>query len=196
MQTPPPPSGTWHGRPGPGRSDDPGLWASLSTGTLLGQLRRVMLMLMAAPVLILAIAPMIVREGGSRLGDLPSWVFLPPLAAALVALAAGPRVPRPLDPGPDPEWTGRAAVAAFRQAILLRFALGEAAVMLGLPLAIVARSEMPFLVSFAIGYPLLVWLALPTTGTVERIRLRIEAAGADSRLWESLLAPAGPGPGR
>jgi hypothetical protein len=170
-----------------GRSDDPGLLASLGTGTPLGRLRRVMLVLMVAPVLVLALAPLVVREGGSRLGDLPLWTFLPPLALALVALAAGPRVPRPLRPGPDPDWTGQAALAAFHQAILLRFALGEAAVILGLPLAVVAHSEMPFLVSFAAGYPLLVWLALPTTGTVERIRLRIEAAGADSRLWESLL---------
>lgn len=180
--------------PGAARADDPGYLASLRTGTQLGQLRMVMVALLVAPALILAIVPVIVREGHSRLGDLSAWIYLPPLLAALATVLIGPRAPRPMPPG-EPAQAAGTALVLFRQAILLRFALSEGVILLGLPLSVIARSEMPFVAAFVLGYPLLVWLALPTTGTVERIRARLEAGGADSQLWAALLARA-PRPGR
>ncbi|SNR82892.1 hypothetical protein [Actinomadura mexicana] len=175
---------------GAGPGDDPGYLASLRGGTELGRTRLMMLALLAAPVLILAIMPLIVEDGR---GDAPPWIYLPLAAAALPALLAGPRAPRPMAPGADPGAAARTALMMFRQAVLLRFALAEGVILLGLPLAMVAHSELVFVAGFAIGYPLLVWLALPTRPGVERMRRRLESRGAESHLWAVLLAaPASP----
>ncbi|MBB6395177.1 hypothetical protein BKA00_002091 [Actinomadura coerulea] len=175
---------------GAGPGDDPGYLASLRGGTELGRTRLMMLALLAAPVLILAIMPLIVEDGR---GDGPAWVYLPLAAAALPALLAGPRVPRPMVPGAEPAAAARTALMMFRQAVLLRFALAEGVILLGLPLAMVAHSELVFVAGFVLGYPLLVWLALPTRSGVERIRRRLESGDAESHLWAVLLAgPAFP----
>ncbi|NEA27480.1 hypothetical protein G3I70_34030, partial [Actinomadura bangladeshensis] len=65
-------------------------------------------------------------------------------------------------------------------------------ILIGLPLAMVAHSEAVFVAGFAIGYPLLVWLALPTRGGVDRMRRRLESQGAESHLWAVLLAAPAP----
>lgn len=174
---------------GAGPGDDPGYLASLRAGTELGRLRAMMLVLLAAPVLILAIMPLIVREGREAA---PAWVYAPLAAAALVALLAGPRAPRPMPPGAEPAAAARAALMMFRQAVLLRFALAEGVILIGLPLAMVAHSEAVFVAGFAVGYPLLVWLALPTRGGVDRMRRRLESQGAESHLWAVLLAAPAP----
>ncbi|NKZ08399.1 hypothetical protein [Actinomadura latina] len=173
---------------GAGPGDDPGYLASLRTATELGRLRAMMLVLLAAPVLILAIMPLIVQDGRA---DAPPWIYAPLAAAALVALLAGPRAPRPMQPGAEqaaPAAAARAALLMFRQAVLLRFALAEGVILLGLPLAMVGHSELVFVAGFAVGYPLLLWLALPTRGGVERMRRRLESQGAESHLWAVLLA--------
>ncbi|WP_243773421.1 hypothetical protein [Actinomadura barringtoniae] len=175
---------------GAGRGDDPGFRASITSGTVLGRMRTMMLVLLTAPVLIAAITPLIVRDGQGRLGAAPWWCYLPVAAGALLAVLVGPRVPRPMAPGQEPAQAVQSAMVAFRQAVLQRFALAEAVILIGLPLAMVAHSETVFAVAFVLGYPLLFWLVLPTTGTIERIRLRLEAAGAESHLWAGLLAPA------
>ncbi|MEU5995750.1 hypothetical protein ABZ806_42810 [Spirillospora sp. NPDC047418] len=174
---------------GAGPGDDPGYLASLRGGTELGRLRAMMLVLLAAPVLILAIMPLIVRDGA---GGAPPWIYAPLAAAALTALLAGPRAPRPMPPGAEPAAAARAALMMFRQAVLLRFALAEGVILVGLPLAMVAHSEAVFVAGFAAGYPLLVWLALPTRGGVDRIRRRLESRGAESHLWAVLLAAPPP----
>ncbi|MER7548319.1 hypothetical protein ABTW95_35470 [Spirillospora sp. NPDC127506] len=173
---------------GAGPGDDPGYLASLRTGTELGRLRAMMLVLLAAPVLILAIMPLIVRDGRD---GAPPWIYAPLAAAALVALAAGPRAPRPVAPGAapaEPAAAARTALMMFRQAVLLRFALAEGVILLGLPLAMIGHSELVFVAGFVAGYPLLVWLALPTRGGVERMRRRLESRGAETHLWAALLA--------
>ncbi|WP_243718561.1 hypothetical protein [Actinomadura sp. 7K534] len=172
---------------GASAADDPGYVASLRGGTELGRMRAMMLFLLGAPVLILAITPLIVADGPGD--DVRPWIYLPLVAGALVALLAGPRAPRPMTPEPDPRRAARTALMVFRQAVLLRFALAEAVILMGLPLAMVGHSELVFAVGFVLGYPLLIWLALPTRGGVERMRRRLEARGAESHLWAALLAP-------
>ncbi|MCW2889977.1 MAG: hypothetical protein QOE54_7144 [Streptosporangiaceae bacterium] len=180
---------------GVGPEADQGYLASLRSGprTMLRQLRATMLTLVIAPLAISAIVPFVVRDGKSRFGDLPGWVFLPLVLAFLVALVVGLRAPRALPLAPDreadPRRTAELAAVVFRQALFLRFALSDAVILLGLALAVIGHSEMPFAVGFVLGYPLLIALALPTKGTVERMRRRMEAAGTESHLWAVLLAP-------
>lgn len=182
---------------GAGPGDDPGYLRSLRTGTVLGRMRATMLVLLAAPVAILAISPFIVRDGDGRFGGAPPWIYAPLAVVALAAVLVGPRAPRALPhpagpPAPPRVLVARASLLQFRSAVLLRFALTEAVILVGLPLAMVGHSELVFAAGFAVGYPLLVRLALPTRGGVERIRRRLEAGGAESLLWPALLAPAPP----
>jgi hypothetical protein len=180
---------------GSGPDADRGYLASLRAGppTMLRQLRATMLTLVVTPLAISAIVPFVVRDGKSRFGELPAWVFVPLLLAFGVAVVVGVRAPRalPFTPGQvaEPRPTAELAAMAFRQALFLRFALGDAVILLGLALAVISHSEMPFAAGFVLGYPLLIALALPTRGTVERMRRRLEAAGTESHLWAVLLAP-------
>ncbi|HEY8480318.1 MAG TPA: hypothetical protein VIL71_10850 [Spirillospora sp.] len=178
---------------GAGPHNDPGFFASMRNGSVLGRLRMVVLVMTAAPVLILAIVPLIVQGGG----DTPPWVYAPSVVLALVALLVGPRVPRPMGAGVDPDQTARTALAMFQQAVLMRSALAEAVIIAGLPMAIIGESALVYVAGFVLGYPLQLWLALPTRSTAERIRRRLEAEGAQSHLWAGLLATAAPpgGPG-
>ncbi|MFD0690397.1 hypothetical protein [Actinomadura fibrosa] len=173
---------------GAGPGDDPGYLASLRSGTVLGQIRAMMVVLCGAPVLICAIVPLIVENKDEGLAGAPAWIYLPLAAAALLAVLAGPRAPRPMEPGAPPAQAAATALVVYRQAVLLRFALAEGVILLGLPLAMVGHSELVFAVGFVLGYPLLVWLALPTRAGVERMRRRLEASGAESHLWPALLA--------
>ncbi|GAA2591871.1 hypothetical protein SMC26_44830 [Actinomadura fulvescens] len=175
---------------GAGRADDPGFAASLRSGTLLGRLRTMMLVLLVAPVLIAAITPLIVKDGQGRMGDAPWWFYVPLAAGALLAVLAGPRAPRPMAAGQPPAQAVQTSLLQFRQALLLRFALAEGVILLGLPLAMIGHSELLFAAGFVLGYPLLIWLALPTAGTVDGIRRRLESSGAESHLWAGLLAKA------
>ncbi|RSN52728.1 hypothetical protein DMH08_28460 [Actinomadura sp. WAC 06369] len=178
---------------GAGPDDDPGYVASLRGGTVLGRLRAGMLVLLAAPVLILAIMPLIVQGDAGLAGDGGPWPYLVLAALALPAALAAPRTPRPMPPGGTRGDAAGRALLLFRQAVLLRLALALGVVLAGLPLAMVGHGELIFLAGFAAGYPLLLGLAVPTRGGVERLRRRLERDGAESHLWAVLLA-AEPGP--
>ncbi len=179
---------------GAGAESDPGFLAALRERppTVLGRLRVMMLVLAVTPVLILALVPFLVRGGQGLFGPLPYWIFAPLVAGAAGALWAGRRQPAPLTPGRDAAETAADSVMAFRQALLLRYALSEGVILLGLALAILTHSKWTYAVAFVLGYPLLIGLALPTRGMVERVRRRLEGAGAESHLWAGLLAAAPP----
>ncbi|MFC0041065.1 hypothetical protein [Actinomadura rayongensis] len=194
MYTPTPPEDGDDGDVEPvyglGPADDPGFFASIRTRTHLGQWRMTAVVLILGPALILAVSPLIVQEGDSKLGVVPAWVpWLPPVLAALAAAFLGPRLPRPLPPGLGRAEATRLAVVQARQGTLVLFALTEGVILCGLPLAMVARDEWIFVLAFVLGYPQLIWNLLPTAGTVERVRRRLEAGGAESHLWSGLLAP-------
>ncbi|MFF5259578.1 hypothetical protein ACFY4C_11585 [Actinomadura viridis] len=180
-------------RYGAGRGQDPGYLASLRSGTVLGRLRARMLVLVLAQPPILAISPLIVRAAEGRFGGAVPWLYVPLVLSALLAVAAGPRTPRPMAAGLPPERAAELALLQFRQAVLVRYGLAQGVILLGLPLAMAGGSDTLYLTGFSLGYPLLLGLALPTAGTVERIRARLETGGAESHLWAALLAPAAKG---
>ncbi|RFU38669.1 hypothetical protein DZF91_26460 [Actinomadura logoneensis] len=174
-----------------GASDDPGYLASMRPpATVLGQLRLLVSVLLTAPVLILAISPLIVRSGPDGPGGVVAGLLLlPVLVAAVAAVVLGPRAPRPLEPGRDAEEAARLAGGRFRQAIMFRYALTEGTILVGLPLAMIGNTVWIFVFAFAVGYPLLVWLTLPTRNRIEAVRRRLESAGEPSHLWSELLRP-------
>ncbi|ROO88472.1 hypothetical protein EDD29_6141 [Actinocorallia herbida] len=189
-----------------GPQSDPGFAASLRTPTVLGNLRRSFLMLSVMPVVVFALSPFIVRIETHILDTPPLWsaAAVPLLALAVLWLA--PRLPLPLPPrgtdllvapgktdaaGNADERAARRVSDAFRGALFLRFALTEGVVLAGLPLAMASDSLLPMALAFGFGYPLVLTLALPTRGTIERIRRRL-GPEADGRLWAALLDPYQP----
>ncbi|MDX6744311.1 hypothetical protein [Actinocorallia sp. A-T 12471] len=184
-----------------GPQGDPGYLASLRTPSTLGHLRRSFLMLSAMPVVVLALSPFIVRIETHILDTPPLWsaAVVPVLALAVLWLA--PRLPLPLPQSDaliadvraaeDGARAERRVSEAFRGALFLRFALTEGVVLAGLPLAMASDSFAPMALAFAFGYPLVLAFALPTRGTIERIRVRL-GPEADGRLWAALLSPYQP----
>jgi hypothetical protein len=173
--------------PGAGPEGDPGYLASLRTGTLLAQLRKAFLGLLAVPVGVLALSPYIMRVETHTVDARPLLsCAVVPLAAAGVLLLVR-RLPSALPRGGG--GPRLSASESFRAGLFLRFALTEGVVLLGLPLSMASDSFLPMALSFCLGYPLVVALALPTRGTIERMRARMEADGVSSDLWGSLLAP-------
>lgn len=175
-----------------GPEGDPGYLASLRTGSTLAQLRKSFLSLLAVPVLVLALSPLIIRIETHHLDTPPLWAAAAIVLVALGVLVVAPRLPRPLKAGMLQQETAVAASSMFRSTLFLRFTFCEGVVLSGLPLSMAADSMVPMLLAFGLGYPLLMAFALPTRGTIEGIRRRIEAEGAVSDLWASLLAPYEP----
>ncbi|MCD0450147.1 hypothetical protein LO762_13225 [Actinocorallia sp. API 0066] len=174
-----------------GPQDDPGYLASLRTPSMLGRLRRSFLLLSAVPVVVLALSPFIIRIETHTLDTPPLWSAAAVPVLALVALWLAARLPLPLPPTHDPRRAAQRVSEAFRGALFLRFALTEGVVLAGLPLAMAADSFAPMALAFVCGYPLVVTLALPTRGTIERIRTRL-GPDAAAYLWPALLAPYEP----
>jgi hypothetical protein len=174
---------------GAGPEGDPGYLGSLGTGTMLAQLRMTFLALAAVPLVVVALSPAIIKIETGHLALSPLSAVLAVVVLAVLAVCLAPRVPGSLRSGLDPTQAAAASSVSFRSAVLLRFALAEAVILGGLPLSMASDSLTPMLLAFALGYPLLIVLALPTRATIERMRRRMEAGGAESELWAALLAP-------
>lgn len=180
---------------GADRDRDPGYLASVRDGSVIGLQRRMALVLVVAPVLMLAITPLIVRGEESFDGAVEIFSLVLAGLAAVVAVVA-PRTPGPMRPGLPPAKAAREALMQFRQALMVRYALAEGLILCGLALGVAGGSELIAVAGFALGYPILLWLVLPTGGRVEAVRRRLESGGARSHLWAALLAASPPPPGR
>ncbi len=102
MYSPKSPDGdgrTWRPCSARDRATTPATPPPLRTATELGRLRAMMLVLLAAPVLILVIMPLIVQDGRE---DAPPWLYAPLAAAALLALLAYPAHRARCSPPPAP----------------------------------------------------------------------------------------------
>ncbi|MEO5876239.1 MAG: hypothetical protein ABIS86_24395 [Streptosporangiaceae bacterium] len=176
-------------RLGAGPESDPGYLGSLGSGTMLAQLRATFLALAAVPLVVVGLAPYIIRIETGHLALSPKWATLAVLVLAAAAAVLAPRVPGRLRTGLAPNEAAAASSVSFRSAVLLRFTLAEGVILGGLPLSMACDSLTPMLLAFVLGYPLLIALALPTRSTIERMRRRMESGGASSELWAALLAP-------
>jgi hypothetical protein len=137
----------------------------------------------AAPALPgVALSPAIIKIETGHLTLSPLSATLSVAVLAVLAFCLAPRVPGRLSPGLGPAQAAAASSVSFRSAVLLRFALAEGVILGGLPLWMASDSLTPMLVAFALGYPLLIALALPTRATIERMRRRMESGGAQSEL--------------
>lgn len=175
-----------------GPSQDPGYLGSLTTQQPpLTLVRHVALALVTSPALLWLVVPVLDLEASGT----PPWGLLLVtlmVAGALVAAWLVPQMVEPLEPGTGVDAAEGVAVATFRRQVLLQIAAAEAPVVAGFLLAWVADSLLLWCAAFLLGWPL-VLICLPTTTTVERMRERLEAKGADSHIWAALLrAPGAP----
>ncbi|WP_110183035.1 hypothetical protein [Nocardioides solisilvae] len=146
--------------------------------------------LLGAPVLI---GLVLLFVGGTDPGEEGSWLTATPDplfagvlvvgGAALFALlpVMGYRL-QPLEPGTEPEAARRAAQGRFQAASMLRFALAEAPVLVGIALAFVDGTYLLFLLGAVIGLALMVLHVWPSRRVVERSAEPLEARGVDSGL--------------
>jgi len=115
--------------------------------------------------------------------------------AALAAFAARSVLftgkPLPLDSSGtavEPATIAVQALEELRRRLLSSFAVAEAGLLIGVVLAILSGNSAPYLAAVVISWPALV-LNGPTQRTIERIRVKLEAAGRPSYLWEALTEP-------
>ncbi|HSF26458.1 MAG TPA: hypothetical protein VLC50_02970 [Actinomycetes bacterium] len=169
-------------------ADDPGYLRSITSKTVLGQFRLIMVAILLVPIAVIGLVPLVAGVGASPV----LYVVLPPLLAIsgfvmarMLVLRSAPPLPVRLPHGED---HGATAVAALRQATYLPLALTEAPLLIGFMLSVVAGSTLPYLAGFVVGWPLMVVASLPTHTRIERIRASLESQGATSHLWDVLLS--------
>jgi hypothetical protein len=159
--------------------------AGRPAATPLAMMRTQALVFLSAPVLM----------GVAVFFAVPSWTEPPlwvPAAVVLLAVVAfgiaetlGFRV-QPIRPGTPRDDAARAALAAWQARGMVRFALCEATIVIGLVLSFVVASRWPYLVGFVVGMPLLAYEVLPSQRTIAKLKERLEADGGLSYLGEAL----------
>lgn len=103
------------------------------------------------------------------------------LADLFLLPAVGSTV-RPLPASAEPEVAARTSAGVLRTVSMLRLALAEAPALLGLVVAFVAGSGIPFAIGYAFSVVLLALAVYPSERVVAGIRERLEADGAKSQL--------------
>lgn len=172
--------------PAPGPAQDPGYVASLRSGAgQLGATRRLALVLVSWPALLWVAAPFLPL--GAR--AMPAWSLLVVAGAIVVTMGLTRLVTEtvtPLPPGMEGVAARDESLVVFRSQVVFHSVVSSTPVLTGFVLAVAAHSPAPWAAGFLLGWPLML-LSLPTTSTVERVRERLEAHGADSHLWTGLL---------
>jgi hypothetical protein len=144
--------------------------------------------LLGAPIL-LAVA---IWFTVSSMEDPPIWTVVVVLALVvggfLVAETIGYATPA-LPSDTDRDEAKRRAVMVWRTRLMLRFAVTEAPILVGLSMSFVAESRWPFLVGLVAGWPVLAFEILPHRRSIEKLRARLDSGGASSFLDEALREP-------
>lgn len=146
--------------------------------------------LLGAPVLI-GLVLAFVGESGSQTDE--SWLTATPdplFAGALLVVGAAlfaliPSVGYKLEPlasGTEPHDARRLAQGRFQAATILRFALAEAPVLIGIVLAFLDTSYLFYVLGAVIGLTLMFLHVWPSRKVVERSAELLEANGVDSGL--------------
>jgi hypothetical protein len=121
----------------------------------------------------------------------PTWAAwaLGALAAAahLVASTVGYRVPA-VAPGTRPEAARSAALAAYQQSMVLRFAVCEAVAIIALVLAfaLTPQTAMTYLVGAVLSLLLMLWHVWPSRRLIARVEALLDRDGGRSGLQDSL----------
>ncbi len=110
------------------------------------------------------------------------------LAARSLLLAGKPLLLDSSESAVDPATIAVQSLDELRRRLLVGFATAEAGLLAGVVLSMLSGNPAPYLVAVVIGWPALA-LNGPTQRTVERVRLKLEAAGRPSYLWEALTEP-------
>lgn len=145
------------------------------------QSHRVMIgTLMSAPVL-LALIVSVVLEVGDPDPVLIGIVLVAGATAAALIPQVGYRLP-PLERGKSPEETTAEALRRYQPPAMVRFAVAEAPMLLGVVLAFLDGSLVHCLVGAAITVVLMALHVWPSRRVVERSAEALEADGVESGL--------------
>jgi hypothetical protein len=123
--------------------------------------------------------------------DVPAliWLVLPTAVGTGMSVLL-PSISATLRPMPltTTEAEARAtSVGVLRTQVMVRMALAESPALFGFVASIAGESIVPYLIGFGFSLPLLAVFAYPRDAVVDAVRTRLEANGATSWLWESII---------
>jgi hypothetical protein len=110
------------------------------------------------------------------------------VAAHLAASTVGYRVPA-VAPGTPPEAARSAAIAAYQQSMVLRFAVCEAVAITALVLAfaLTPQTAMTYLVGAVLSLLLMLWHVWPSRRLVAKVEALLDRDGGRSGLQDALF---------
>ncbi|RYJ00562.1 MAG: hypothetical protein EON52_23375 [Actinomycetales bacterium] len=154
----------------------------------LNQLRLLGLSLTAGPIFVVVAVAFVLPLESDEFPPVP--VALGLLALAVLGVVAaerfGFRVPA-LKPE-DADDAGQISLDRYRSASMVRFAVVEAPLVLGIAAAFVLDHGLwPLLLVAVVAVPAMAWEVLPTRRTIERTKQALESGGVLSRLDEVLV---------
>jgi hypothetical protein len=155
-----------------------------------GRSLRVLGLVLGTQPLVVLVAVLVVLPPDS--GELT----LPVAAAVLALVAAGFVVAQTvgyraaaLPPGLDEADARHRSLAAYQQAMILRFVVTEVPVIVSLALAFsIDQGPWPFVLAVVAGVPSILFHVLVRRSGVDRVRSALESGGARSHLDEALAA--------
>ena len=154
----------------------------------LSQLRLLGLSLTAGPVLVVVAIAFVLPLDPDDVPPVPLVLGLLALAVAGVVLAErfGFRVPA-LKPE-DADDAGQISLERYRAASMIRFAIVESPILIGIVAAFLLDHGLwPLLVVAVVAVPAMAWEVLPTRRTIDRTKQALESGGVLSRLDEVLV---------
>lgn len=146
------------------------------------QLLPLLTAFLGAPVLLLVLLGTVL---GMPEGNPPTaWVVVLALALStsfLLAETIGFRTTA-LPTELAPEEAARISAGRFRQLLIIRFAIAETPILLGLVFSFAADNLWLYIFGLVLGWPMLAFLTWPSSRNLEKVRRQLESGGARSYL--------------
>jgi hypothetical protein len=94
--------------------------------------------------------------------------------------------PRPIEPGTPKSEAARVALREYHGRWFVRSVSTQVVLLFGLLLSFMLTTSWPYLVAFALGWPIMIFEVWPWRRSVAKVKVALEWAGANSYLEDAL----------